>query len=281
MDFDVHQHLDFGTDIDKYAAGMRKLKIRAAVSSIGPPFTHPGNHAVEDAFRRHPDVVIGFGYVALGRGDTPKTVADLHRRGFRGLKCIIPTKDYDDKSFYPIYRKAEELKMPILFHTGVMARTEEFAASYPDVPELQGIDHRSYDVSSRRMNPETLDAVARAFPDLKIIMAHFGSFGRRDNAAAVIQWNPNVYGDLTEWGWYEYPKYTKKAVRILGDITDRRVRERLVWGTDHATSHDTHWLPIFRESIRHIARGLGIRKPLLQRIMGGTMEEILGLETRP
>jgi predicted TIM-barrel fold metal-dependent hydrolase len=277
MDFDVHQHLDFGADMDKYAVQLRKLKTRAGVSSLGPPFTHPGNHAVEDALRKHPDVIIGFGYVPLGRGGTPKMVEDLHRRGFRGLKVIIPTRDYDDQSYWPIYRKAEQLKMPILFHTGVMARTEEFAARYPHVPELKGIDHSVSHVSCRKMSPETLDAIAKTFPNLKLIMAHFGSFGRRDNASAVIQWNPNVYADLTEWGWYEHPKYTAKAVRILRDIVDRRVREQLVWGTDNPTSRGVKNLPMFKNSIVHIAKALGFKKSLVQRIMGGTMEEILGL----
>ncbi len=277
MDFDVHQHLDYGTDIDKYAQRMRELKLRAAVSSCGPVFGQPGNHAVEEAFRKHPDVVVGFGYIALGRGDSSRTVGELHRRGFKGLKVIIPKSDYDDKAFWPIYRKAEQLRMPILFHTGVMARTEDIAAPYKHIPEVAAIDHRKCDVSSRRMMPETLDAIARAFPDLKIIMAHFGSWGRTDNAAAVLRWNPNIYADLTNWGWYEYPEYTAKAVEILSSITDKSIQERLVWGTDCITSQDLRYIPVFRKSIRHIAKGLGIGKPLLERIMGGTMEEMLEL----
>ena len=277
MDLDVHQHLDYGTDIDAYAQRLRKLKMRAAVSSCGPIFGQPGNDAVEEALRRHPDVVVGFGYVALGRGDSARTVAELHRRGFRGVKVIIPKSDYDDKAYWPIYRKAEQLGMPVLFHTGVMARTEEIAARYKHIPEVAAIDHRTWDISSRRMMPETLDAIARAFPDLRLIMAHFGSWGRTDNAAAVLQWNRNIYADLTNWGWYEYPTYTAKAVEILSRITNKGVQERLVWGTDSVTSQGLPHIAMFRKSIRHIATDLGIGKPLLQRIMGGTMEEMLGL----
>ena len=278
MDFDCHQHLDYGTDIDRYAARLRKLKLRAAVNSCGPAFGQPGNPAVREAFERHPDLIVGFGYIGLGRGDTAATVAKLHKQGFRGLKMIIPKKDYDDKSFYPIYRKAEALKMPILFHTGVMAQTSAIAARHADVPEVARVDHRRLDVSSKRMEPICLDAIARAFPDLKIIMAHFGSWGRRDNAAAVLQWNPNIYGDLTNWGWYEHPRYTAEAVSALKDITNPEILERLVWGTDCTTSGNLQWVPVFRKSLRHIARGLGVRRPLLTRIMGGTMNEILGLE---
>ena len=277
MDFDVHQHLDYGTDIDAYAERLRRLKLRAGVSSCGPVFGQPGNGVVEEAFRKHPDVVVGFGYVGLGRGDSSRTVEQLHRRGFKGLKVIIPKSDYDDKAFWPIYRKAEQLRMPILFHTGVMARTEDIAARYRHIPEVAAIHHRTYDISSRRMMPETLDAIARAFPDLRLIMAHFGSLGRMDNAAAVLQWNRNIYADLTNWGWYEYPKYTAKAVEILSRITNKGIQERLVWGTDSVTSQGLPHLPIFRRSIRYIAKGLSIAKPLLERIMGGTMEEVLGL----
>jgi len=277
MDFDVHQHLDYGTDIDAYAERLRRLKLRAGVSSCGPIFGQPGNDAVEEALRKHPDVVVGFGYVGLGRGDSSRTVEQLHRRGFKGLKVIIPKSDYDDKAFWPIYRKAEQLRMPILFHTGVMARTEDIAARYRHIPEVAAIDHRTYDISSRRMMPETLDAIARAFPDLRLIMAHFGSLGRMDNAAAVLQWNRNIYADLTNWGWYEYPKYTAKAVEILSRITNKSILERLVWGTDSVTSQGLPHIPMFRRSIRYIAKGLSIGKPLLERIMGGTMEEVLGL----
>ena len=233
---------------------------------------------MRQAFRRYPDLIVGFGYVALGRGDTAKTVEKLHRQGFRGLKVIIPKKDYDDKSFFPIYRQAEKLRMPILFHTGVVVRTDVYSLQHADVPAVARIDHRKLDISSKRMEPICLDAIARAFPALKLIMAHFGSWGRRDNAAAVVQWNPNIYADLTNWGWYEHPKYTAEAVRILKDITDKSIHERLLWGTDAVTSSDLRWLPVFRKSIRHIAAGLGIGKVLLKRIMGGTMEEMLGLE---
>jgi hypothetical protein len=276
MDFDVHQHLDFGTDIDKYADAMRKLKVRAAVSSLGPPFTHPGNDATEELFKKHGDVVVGLAYVPLDHA-TPKTVADFRKRGFRGLKCIIPQKRYDDEKYWPIYRKAEELKMPILFHTGVMARTEEFAARYPHIPAMRNVDHTVAHVSCLNMAPETLDLIARKFQNLTIIMAHYGSWGARDNASRVLLWNPNIYGDLTEWGWHEYPKFTKRAVELFRSFSNHRTWGQLVWGTDNPTSRGGTNIPMFRKSWKHIAQGLGIPKPIRERITGGTMEEIFGL----
>ena len=119
---DIHVHLDYGAELEPFVEAARRLNLAAAVSACGPMFCQPGNDAVAEAMRRYPDTIIGLGYVALGRGDGPETVEDLHARGFRGLKMIAPARDYDDASFYPIYARAEELRMPILFHTGVGAR---------------------------------------------------------------------------------------------------------------------------------------------------------------
>jgi hypothetical protein len=66
-------------------------------------------------------------------------------------------------------------------------------------------------------------------------------------------------------------------LEILSRITNKGIQERLVWGTDSVTSQGLPHIPMFRRSIRYIAKGLGIGKPLLERIMGGTMEEVLGL----
>ena len=48
--FDIHQHLNYGTDIDSYAREMRKLNMRAAVNSVGPMFAQPGNDLFDPAF---------------------------------------------------------------------------------------------------------------------------------------------------------------------------------------------------------------------------------------
>ena len=44
----------------------------------------------------------------------------LHRLGYRGLKIIGTRHPYDFRDYYPVYRAAEELEMPILFHCGVV-----------------------------------------------------------------------------------------------------------------------------------------------------------------
>lgn len=277
MEFDAHVHLDYGGDVDRYAQGLRKFKMRAGVSSCGPVFCQPGNGAVEKALKKHGDVIVGFGYVRLGRGDTAKTVERLHKKGFRALKVIIPKKDYDDKSFYPIYRKAEKLGMPILFHTGVMARTDVMAEHYKDVPGIPKVDHRKLDVSCRRMDPMCLDTIARAFPDLNIILAHYGSTGRRDNAAGVVAWNPNVYADLTTMVWSWTTESFERDVASLRMIP-KNAQDRLLFGTDNTMSRQMKFMAKFKKTILDLLKAAGVKKSLHRMIMGETMNRMLGLD---
>lgn len=278
MDFDIHVHLAYGNNVDKYAENLRKIKMRAGISSCGPVFGQPGNEAVKKVFIKYPDVIVGFGYVALGRGDNVETVERLHKEGFKALKVIIPKKDYDDKEFYPIYKKAEELKMPILFHTGVMARTDIHVEKYKDIPEVANVDHKAMDISSKRMEPICLDAIARAFPDLKIIMAHFGSPSVRNNAAGLIRWHPNLYADLTffVWGWTK--KLVKENTNMLKTLLKKESYEKLVFGTDHGVGCQFKFMLKFKKAIFDLLDELRVSRSIRKRIMGETMEDLLNIK---
>ena len=89
--------------------------------------------------RENPDFIVGFGYVRLGI-DGPHVVDELCDMGFRGLKTIRPTENYDSKAFYPVYERAEARNMPFLFHTGQLFRA-------------RGTGSRDEDVSTARMMP--------------------------------------------------------------------------------------------------------------------------------
>ena len=137
------------------------------------------NKLVEEAFREYPDLIRGFGFVSLGR-DAPSVVDELYSRGFTGLKMFKPAKPYDSDEFFPYYEKAEDYGMPILFHTGVVARN-------PVDRELRA--------TSSYMRPVHLDRIARCFPRLTLIGAHLGH-PWCDEALAVMHHNPNLYFDI-------------------------------------------------------------------------------------
>ena len=134
------------------------------------------------AIAKHPNRLIGFGDISPDDPRALELVDQAHQAGFRGVGEITSTlKNYDDRSYWPIYARAEQYGMILLFHTGIVNRVDPSLAA---------------DISVDRLRPTTLDGIARRFPKLTIIGAHLGN---PDYAWAgeIARWNPNLYFDLS------------------------------------------------------------------------------------
>ncbi len=156
-------------------AGIEKLCLNGG----GERWRQHDNDGVMAAAEQHPDTIVPVAFVFLGE-DSVDDVRAWHGAGFKALKTQYPTNMYDADEFFPIYEAAEELGMPILFHTGISARFAE---------------HDRWDTSSRYMMPLTLDRIARCFPDLVIWGAHLG-VPDTWHAAMLMRVNPKIYFDL-------------------------------------------------------------------------------------
>jgi len=180
IDIHRHYHLVEG-ELEEYVARARALGIeKVGLSTCGPLFNQYDNEGVLMAQEQYPDLFIGFGYVKLGI-DGPEKVDWLYNHGFAALKMIMPKVEYDDRSLWPIYERAQALGMPCNIHCGILGRLRNEAG---------------HDLSSRRMRPIHLDAVLRSFPDLKILMPHLGQ-PWYDEAWAMLATYDNLYWDLT------------------------------------------------------------------------------------
>jgi len=80
--------------------------------------------------------------------------------GCKGIKfqTLLQHRYPDDRKLYPVYEKALELGLVVLFHSGAVAFTQEF-----------GIPH-----ITKYAHPLHVDEVAFDFPDMPIIIAHMG-----------------------------------------------------------------------------------------------------------
>ncbi|MGO9270209.1 MAG: amidohydrolase family protein [Terriglobia bacterium] len=126
--------------------------------------------------------IIGFGDIKLDDPQALELIDRFHAAGFRGLgEFTSPLKNYDDRSYWPIYERAEQYGMIVLFHTGIVQRLD------PSVPA---------DISVDRMRITTLDGIARRFPKLTVIGAHMGNPDYAW-AAEIGRWNRNLYFDLS------------------------------------------------------------------------------------
>ncbi|MFH1240862.1 MAG: amidohydrolase family protein [Pseudomonadota bacterium] len=98
--------------------------------------------------------------------------------GVRGLK-LLPSYQFfypNDAILYPLYAKAQELKIPVIFHIG---------SSIFKGTRLKYCD------------PIYLDDVAVDFPDLNIVMAHSGRGFWYDQCFFLSRLHKNLYMDIT------------------------------------------------------------------------------------
>ncbi len=116
--------------------------------------------------------------------DAAGDVKRLAELGIRGIKLHAPHQvfspaDYRErgmKSLEQIYRACQELRIPIMFHTGT--------SIFPGA-------------RSRLGDPMGIDDVAIDFPDLRIILAHGGRPLWSEHAIFLIRRFPNVYMDIS------------------------------------------------------------------------------------
>jgi predicted TIM-barrel fold metal-dependent hydrolase len=154
-------------------------------------------------------------------------VAELKRAtrtlGLKGLKVHSSTNSVylnDRKRMFPLYGYCEDNGLPILFHTGTT-----------------GLG----DCEIRYSKTELMDEVCQSFPDLKVIMAHFG-WPWPDVAIAIALRNPNVFIDVSGWK----PRHVPQGIMpYLNGI----LQDRFLFGTDYPMLRHREWLTDFRESM--------------------------------
>lgn len=245
MIWDVHCHFprnwedpdnnDHTAAIDSRADALRAAGVvRASVLSGGRAEFGPTHDEALTYLRRHEDLMVPVAHLLVD--DTPRgEVTRLHGLGYRGLKIIGSRLPYDDYRYFHMYQEAEDLRMPVLFHCGVIGGGVDYSITHPrrDPAAAESLMRwREFrrrmprDVSAMRMRPFHLDTIANNFPDLPIIGAHMGGTGNYDEAASVARWRHNVVFDLSGGDTIERHAYER------GLIGKEIGVEKLVWGSD-------------------------------------------------
>ena len=175
---------------------------------------------VLQAMKDHPQVVYGFAHL-----DFDKEVDQIDRfrdMGFTGLKPYKPKTNWNDQRYYPFYERAEKEGMPILFHTGIVAKTG-------------GVNRREnpeYGFGAEGMRPSYLSGIAEAFPDLQIIGGHLG-YPWFEETAQNLYYYPNIVHDISGYRHPEFlEKFFKSLDRMTHDGTQRRFHEKVFFATD-------------------------------------------------
>jgi predicted TIM-barrel fold metal-dependent hydrolase len=209
----------------------KELDIFAVIFEIDAETTsgveYIGNDYVAGIVQQYPDQFMGFASVDPWKGKM--AVRELERSvkelGLRGLKLHPTTQAFypNDPHFYPLWEKAAELDIPVLFHsgqTGVGSGT----------PGGGGY-------KLKYAHPMLLDDVAADFPSLTIIMAHPAVPWQEEQLAVALH-KGNVYIDLSGWS----PKYFRPIlVKYISSI----LQDKALFGSDYPVLQPDRWLRDF------------------------------------
>jgi uncharacterized protein len=153
------------------------------------------NELVAEAVRSNRDRLIGFASVDPNNGAAAR--AELRRAvredDMRGLKLVphLCEIQANEPAMYPLYEEALELGIPVLFQMGTQFHTG---------------------TKLKFCRPVDVDEVAVDFPELKLMIAHFG-WPWYEESLAVVQRNENVYFNIAGWAPKRIPEVVWEHIR--------------------------------------------------------------------
>jgi uncharacterized protein len=156
----------------------------------------------------HPEKLIGFLTV---HPHDPEAMNEIERCtediGRKGIKLGPNYQNFDPlgEEAFRVYKRAEELGLPILLHQGTSP------------VQFADLDYA---------HPRHIDRVAMAFPKLRIVMAHMGHPWQID-CIVVIRKHTNVYADISAQFYRPWSCYNAFAL-----AQEWGVMHKLLFGSD-------------------------------------------------
>jgi predicted TIM-barrel fold metal-dependent hydrolase len=217
----------------------------------------PGNPDLISLIKRN-ERFIGFTSTDIEREDAPALFEEDIQAGLKGLKLYPVNRSYSvsDERLYPLYEIAQSHQVPVLIHFGVSI---------------------GYFSDLRFGNPLDLHPVARDFPDIPFILAHFGCGFFRETLFLGYQCQ-NIYVDTSSSNrWMEYLPYEidlkhvfKKSLQVFGV-------DRLIYGTDSNFFPRGYRINILEEQLKALD-SLGTNEADQEKIFGRTMADLLHIQ---
>jgi predicted TIM-barrel fold metal-dependent hydrolase len=205
---------------------------------------------------RHPDRFIGyFGADPRRKGVVEQLERAVNDWGAKGLK-LHPTAGFypDDECVYPLLEKANQLKIPVMCHTG---------------PTVEP-------VKSKYARPLFLDTIAADFPDLTIIAAHL-ALDWWPELAGIGSHKTNLMCDFSLWQLTACGAHPEEFRRTLRKILDNFGAGRVMFGTDDPyiyTVPTTAWIAYVQSLADSEGDGITFSKAEIEAVLGGTAQKI-------
>jgi len=160
------------------------------------------NDLIAEYVAEHPEKLVG--WCSVDPTD-PDCLHELDRcveqLGLRGLKVGPPYQHFDpqDESYWPLFARCAELGIPTIWHQG---------ATFPTAAQL------------RVATPLQLEALAMAFPSLRIIVAHL-AHPWEDDLIVLMRKCPNMYADISAVHYRPWRYWQAMVTAVEYGVTDR------------------------------------------------------------
>ncbi len=186
---------------------------------------------VIDVSKKYPRIkaVGSVHYPTLDKDKIDKLIDYLKEKKIHAVKLYPGYEDFYplDEKLFGLYEKCQRLGKPVIFHTGVL------------MIGSTGL--------LKQIHPLNIDEVAQKFPDLPIIMAHFGNPWIID-AAAVVAKNKNVFVDLSGY-FTEYESISKEeSGSFIKQLTEFKSFvgnfKKCLFGTDYPLYSQKEYLEV-------------------------------------
>lgn len=153
---------------------------------------------------------------------SPEEIHAILDRGAVGIKFIAPMAPYGSDKYLPLYQAVRDRNALAVFHTGYLAHYFFDPGGVIPRPNWIDINH---------MRPAELDRINRAFPDLRILMAHFGN-PWWDEAYCVMASNKNIYADFSGGSAHRRCMSQWKALFAPNGKFDPKIVSKLCYAAD-------------------------------------------------
>ncbi len=202
---------------------------KSVLYAVDAPIVYASNEYVQSLCAKFPDRLLGFASVNPNDADAVERLDKaINEQGLRGLKLHPPLQNFfpNDEAVFPIYEKALELKIPVVFHVGT--------TPFGSLSRLS------------QANPLLIDDVAVEFPELRIMLTHLGTLSHKE-AFMVVEKNPNVYIDTSAY------LYEIKEILTM-DLVTRLGPNKIIFGTDYPMPYAgvIHQMKDFVECLKHL-----------------------------
>jgi len=243
------QPLDtFHLELD--AAGLDKAVVVAVDATTALGKTVYTNEQIAELCAMS-DRLIGFASVDPHQpGAAAKLEAAIAQLGLRGLKLDPAMQQFrpSDRAAYPVYEKAQELGIPVLFHAGM-----------------------SWAPGSRLEfgQPLLFEPIAVDFPKLNIVLAHLAWPWVTEAVALALKY-PNVHLDTSAL-YFDNPRdFLRHAMTQVVPLSvfECSLRRQILFGSNYP-----------RVEIKNMAnavRALGFSPDFLKLLFGGNAARLLG-----